>query len=104
MGGLQPDDGRGEDHGQEEADDHGRGQQPNPFWSQEVRDEHFLEQAKPRGLPLPDRLPRENLLLLDLDEDELRTASESTPPSSWESLANHGGSQGGAVGGRTQCR
>ena len=96
VGGLHPERRGGDDHGQEEADDHGQGQQPNPFWSQEVRDEHLLEQARPRELP--DRSPSENLLELDLEEDELRTASESTPPSSWEPLANHGGPQSDAVG------
>jgi hypothetical protein len=50
-----------------------------------VREEHLLTQARPRGLP--DETPSENLLDLDLDEDELRTAGESTPPS-WEPLEN----------------
>ena len=86
---------QGDDQGQGYGDDHGRGQEPNPFWSEEVREEHLLTQARPRGLP--DETPSENLLDLDLDEDELRTAGESTPPS-WEPLENQGGSQGDAVG------
>ena len=84
-----------DDQGQGHGDDHGRGQEPNPFWSEEVREEHLLTQARLGGLP--DETPSENLLDLDLDEDELRTAGESTPPS-WEPLENHGGSQSDAVG------
>ena len=76
---------QGDDQGQGHGDDHGRGQEPNPFWSEEVREEHLLTQARPRGLP--DETPSENLLDLDLDGDELRTAGESTPPS-WEPLEN----------------
>ena len=86
---------REEDLGQRHGHDHGRGQEPNPFWSEEVREEHLLTQARPRGLP--DETPSANLLDLDLDEDELRTAGESTP-SSWEPLKNQGGYQSDAIG------
>eukprot|EP00435_Cladocopium_sp_Y103_P073555 s379_g44.t1 len=87
---------QGDDQGQGHGNDHGRVQEPNAFWSDGVQDELRLEHARPAGLP--SETPSDNLLELDLDEDELRTAGESTPPSSWEPLANHGGSQGDAVG------
>eukprot|EP00435_Cladocopium_sp_Y103_P051596 s1816_g16.t1 len=86
--GLQPGLREGEDSGQRERNDHGQGQVPNAFWSDGVQDEFRLANARPAGLP--SETPSENLLELDLDEDELRTAGESTPPSSWEPLANHG--------------
>ena len=76
---------QGDDQGQGHGDDHGRGQEPNPFWSEEVREENLLTQARPTGLP--DETPSEKLLDLDLDEDELRTAGESTPRS-WEPLVH----------------
>ena len=79
--GLQGERREEEDPGQRHGHDHGRGQEPKPLWSEEVREEHLLTQARPRGLL--DETPSENLLDLDLDEDELRTAGESTP-SSWE--------------------
>ena len=84
--GLQAEHRRGDDHGQGDHSDHGRGQQPNLFWSEEVGDEHLLEQARPTDGGLAGGTPSENLLELDLDADELRTASESTPPSSWECI------------------
>ena len=93
--GLQGEYREEEDPAQGHGHDHGRGQQVHPFWSEEVQEEHLLAQARPRGLP--DETLSENLLELDLDEDELRTAGESTPPS-WEPLENQGRSQSDAVG------
>ena len=85
-----------EDPAQGHGHDHGRGQQVHPFWSEEVQEEHLLAQARPRGLP--DETLSENLLELDLDEDELRTAGESTPPKWPTGVATRGTSRSSSDG------